>query len=398
MGRAVGGHPLHRSRSTLPDDPRRSGLDRDHRRPDARERAPGRDRRRARADRPRDARQPGPDPGGDPPAPAGAPERPEVGGSPRVAKELEDLAELTEEAYRDVREAILGLRESSRVDRGLVESLRAYLEKYSHQSGVKATLESTLGGEPALQPRTEVQVIRVIQEALTNVRKHSGAGSAVVRLSERDDAVRIVVEDDGRGFDLTGTLFGRDGYGLHTMRERMELIGGTLTIDSTPGSGTRVIATIPGVLHPQAAANGATAGAAASEANEVDTAAIDPAPSTTSLTDSGDTLEATSPGRPLGCRPGVPSGAMDRRPIRTDGSRRDGCIAPVSKTRRGAYTARRPERPTYANKRSMEPGRVIAPVQVHVVAPVPVRRPDGGRWGGTGDHPVGATARQPPGA
>ena len=179
---------------------------------------------------------------------------PEVGGSPRVAKELEDLAELTEEAYRDVREAILGLRESSRVDRGLVESLRAYLEKYSHQSGVKATLESTLGGEPALQPRTEVQVIRVIQEALTNVRKHSGAGSAVVRLSGHDDAVRIVVEDDGRGFDLTGTLFGRDGYGLHSMRERMELIGGTLTIDSTPGSGTRVIATIPGVLHPLPAA------------------------------------------------------------------------------------------------------------------------------------------------
>jgi signal transduction histidine kinase len=171
---------------------------------------------------------------------------PEVGEAPRVATELEDLAELTEEAYRDVREAILGLRESTRVDRGLVESLRAYLEKYSHQSGVRATLESTIDGEPALQPRTEVQLIRVIQEALTNVRKHSGASSAVVRLSERDDSVRIVVEDDGRGFDLTGTLFGRDGYGLHTMRERMELIGGTLTIESTPGSGTRVIATISG--------------------------------------------------------------------------------------------------------------------------------------------------------
>ncbi len=198
---------------------------------------------------------------------------PEVGPAPRVAKELEDLAELTEEAYRDVREAILGLRESSRVDRGLVESLRAYLEKYSHQSGVKATLESTLEGEPALQPRTEVQVIRVIQEALTNVRKHSGAGSAVVRLSGRDDAVRIVVEDDGRGFDLTGTLFGRDGYGLHTMRERMELIGGTLTIDSTPGSGTQVIATIPGVPRQLPVATDATAAAEIGAAAETRAAA-----------------------------------------------------------------------------------------------------------------------------
>jgi signal transduction histidine kinase len=172
---------------------------------------------------------------------------PEVGEASRVTTELEDLAQLTEEAYRDVREAILGLRESSRVDRGLVESLRAYLEKYSHQAGVRATLESSLDGEPSLGPRTEVQVIRVIQEALTNVRKHSGASAVVVRLAELDGTVRIVVDDDGRGFDLTGTLFGRDGYGLHTMRERMELIGGTLTIDSAAGSGTRVIATIPGV-------------------------------------------------------------------------------------------------------------------------------------------------------
>ena len=173
---------------------------------------------------------------------------PEVERAPRVATELLDLADLTEEAYRDVREAILGLRESSRVDRGLVESLRAYLEKYSHQSGIGARLESTLDVEPSLPPRSEIQVIRVIQEALTNVRKHSGAGSAVVRLSNGGDAVTIVVEDDGRGFDLTGTLLGRDGYGLHTMRERMELIGGTLLIDSAPGAGTRVIASIPSVV------------------------------------------------------------------------------------------------------------------------------------------------------
>jgi signal transduction histidine kinase len=185
---------------------------------------------------------------------------PEIGAAPRVAKELNDLAELTEEAYRDVREAILGLRESSRVDRGLIESLRAYLEKYSHQSGVKARLESTLDVEPSLQPRTEVQVIRVIQEALTNVRKHSGASSAVVRISNGGETVAIVVEDDGRGFDLAGTLLGRDGYGLHTMRERMELIGGSLAIESAPGSGTRVVASIPSGL-PPAPSSGTPSGA-----------------------------------------------------------------------------------------------------------------------------------------
>jgi two-component system nitrate/nitrite sensor histidine kinase NarX len=174
---------------------------------------------------------------------------PEVAGSPRIAVELADLAGLTEEAYHDVREAILGLRESTSVDRGLVESLRAYLEKYSHQSGVKAHLETSLDVDPSLGPGTEIQLIRVIQEALTNVRKHSGASSAVVRMSNGGEALTIVVEDDGRGFDLTGTLLGRDGYGLHTMRERMELIGGTLTIDSAPGGGTRITASIPSPSH-----------------------------------------------------------------------------------------------------------------------------------------------------
>jgi two-component system nitrate/nitrite sensor histidine kinase NarX len=183
---------------------------------------------------------------------------------PEVTTELLDLAELTEEAYRDVREAILGLRESSRVDRGLIDSLHAYLEKFSHQSGVRATLEAALDREPALSPRAEVQVIRVIQEALTNVRKHSGASSAVVRITDANGGTTIVVEDDGHGFDLTGALLGRDGFGLHTMRERMELIGGTLTIDSSPGRGTRVVALMPGAAFAPVSAlevNGAGNGA-----------------------------------------------------------------------------------------------------------------------------------------
>ncbi len=183
---------------------------------------------------------------------------------PAVATELRELADLTEEAYRDVRESILGLRESSRVDRGLLESLEAYLEKYSRQSAVKATLETTLDHEPTLSPRSEVQIIRVIQEALTNVRKHARATSAVVRITNNSEMTTISIEDDGRGFDLTGALLDRDtGFGLHTMRERMDLIGGTLSIDSAPGRGTRVIARVPGVPHaaaPPAEVNGASNG------------------------------------------------------------------------------------------------------------------------------------------
>jgi signal transduction histidine kinase len=162
-----------------------------------------------------------------------------------AASEIADLAALSEEAYRDVREAILGLREGSRAGRTLPESIAAYLARWGQQSGVDARLENEIPDEVPLTPRVEVQLIRVIQEALTNVRKHSGAAHVVVRLCGGDDCVRISVEDDGRGFDVGGTLLGRDGFGLHTMRERMGLVGGTLSIESAPRSGTKVVATVP---------------------------------------------------------------------------------------------------------------------------------------------------------
>jgi len=180
--------------------------------------------------------------------------RQEVRASREIAAELAELADICEEAYQDVREAILGLRESSRTERGLLDNLRAYLDKYSHQCEIETSLDSDLDHGLALSPRCEVQVIRVIQEALTNVRKHSGANSAIVRITESDSTTTFVVEDDGHGFDMGGSSFGeRDGFGVFTMRERMGLLNGSLTIDSEPGRGTRVIASVPERSHPRPA-------------------------------------------------------------------------------------------------------------------------------------------------
>lgn len=167
-----------------------------------------------------------------------------------TAAELTELADICQEGYRDVREAILDLRESSRTDRGLLDGLRAYLDKYSHQCGISTSLEITPDHDLVLPPRGEIQIIRVIQEALTNVRKHSGATSAVVRITETDGTATFVVEDDGRGFELAAAPPDRDAFGLHSMRQRMELIRGTLRIDSEPGRGTRVIAEIPNIPAP----------------------------------------------------------------------------------------------------------------------------------------------------
>lgn len=159
-----------------------------------------------------------------------------------MAAQLEELADVCEEGYRDVRGAILELHESSRSDRGLLDGLRSYLDKYTRQCGVATSLETDLEGDLALPPHSEIQIVRVVQEALANVRKHSGADCAAVRVVQSNGSIRFVVEDDGCGFDPAAA--DRDGFGLRSMRERMELIGGTLLTDSVAGRGTRVVAEI----------------------------------------------------------------------------------------------------------------------------------------------------------
>jgi nitrate/nitrite-specific signal transduction histidine kinase len=171
--------------------------------------------------------------------------RPEVQHQADLVDEIAALGAMTHEAYIDVREAILGLRESSHADRELLTSLRVYLEKFSHQTGLVGRLETELPDDLCLAPGAEIQVIRVIQEALTNVRKHAGASEAVVRVASVDGEVRLVVQDDGRGFNPTEVGARDDGFGLHAMRERMTLVGGSLSIHSAPGEGTRVVARLP---------------------------------------------------------------------------------------------------------------------------------------------------------
>ena len=135
-----------------------------------------------------------------------------------VATEIGDLAEIADEAYKDVREAILGLRESITSANGLEGALGEYLRKYSRQTGIKTSLHCDGAARRALTPRSEVQLLRVVQEALTNVRKHAGARHAAVSLNEDDGLVTLAVMDDGTGFDparLEEALDHGFGLGLH---------------------------------------------------------------------------------------------------------------------------------------------------------------------------------------
>jgi signal transduction histidine kinase len=159
-----------------------------------------------------------------------------------MATELSEIAETADEAYQDVREAILGLRETVREDAGLEGSLREYLRKYSRQTGIAANLTCEGDTRSALTPRSEVQLLRVVQEALTNTRKHSQAHRVQVRIECTSPVTTLTIEDDGIGFDpasVNSTMEG--GFGLASMRERVEQIGGTLAVHTAPSQGTRIV-------------------------------------------------------------------------------------------------------------------------------------------------------------
>jgi nitrate/nitrite-specific signal transduction histidine kinase len=159
----------------------------------------------------------------------------------KAREELEEMATTAHEAYLDVREAILGLRETVSPRKGLLGTLREYLQKFSRQAGIEATVEAEGEEMPQFSPETEVQLIRAIQEALTNVRKHARADGAWVRISRRNGEFIISVEDNGQGFD-PALLQRQDGrrFGVRTMRERIERVGGRFEIESSPGCGTNV--------------------------------------------------------------------------------------------------------------------------------------------------------------
>jgi signal transduction histidine kinase len=170
---------------------------------------------------------------------------PAIAAHPDVTREVTALADVCDEAYRDVREVILGLRDSNKAFTSLDENLRAYCGKYATQSGIATEFVNRVGEGLTLSPRAEVHLIRVVQEALTNVRKHAKATRATVTVTSTDTSTVFTVADDGRGFAGTPGEAGNDGYGLFTMRDRLALIGGSLEVTSAPGEGTRVVATVP---------------------------------------------------------------------------------------------------------------------------------------------------------
>jgi len=167
----------------------------------------------------------------------------EQGELKEVKANLQELKNVISEAYTDVREEIFNLRAKVSVGLGFLEMLDRYIDKYRRFYKldiqlVKDTDETLFEFPPEVGP----QIIRTIQEALINVRKHAKVDKATIRLWQEGDQVCITVEDKGQGFDpakLTGPE--NSSFGLQIMRERVRSVGGNFEIESKPGQGTRIV-------------------------------------------------------------------------------------------------------------------------------------------------------------
>ena len=173
---------------------------------------------------------------------------------PRVRTALEEARDLSENALRSVRDMSQLLHPSALDDFGLPATLTTYLRTFSHRSGIRAQLAETL--ETRLAPEIEVAVYRIVQEALSNVARHSGATACTVSLNSGRGVLRLVIEDNGRGIGPTASRTSGRGLGLIGMRERAQALGGTFTIRERDGGGTIVAITLP----LDTAASGAPAG------------------------------------------------------------------------------------------------------------------------------------------
>lgn len=168
-----------------------------------------------------------------------------------LQRELAELKELVRQSLKDVRKIIFDLRPMALDDLGLFPALRAYLKGFEEKTGIKvqASLHGPEGDGPEgrLESAMEITLFRLIQEATSNVEKHARARNLLVRVEWFPTEVRVLVQDDGQGFVLEEVLGERNRtrFGLVSMRERVDLVGGRFRITTAPGQGTSVEIALP---------------------------------------------------------------------------------------------------------------------------------------------------------
>jgi signal transduction histidine kinase len=169
-----------------------------------------------------------------------------------VQEKASQLRAVAAQTLDSVHRLALELRPSVLDDLGLVAAMQRYAKDWGENFGLSVDFQAT-GLDRRLSPQVETTVYRVVQEALTNVARHAEAQDVSVLLEYRGDSVVCIVEDDGRGFDVSRVLKANDmrRLGLYGMQERISLVGGKLVVESSAGVGTTVFVEIPLDVAPQ---------------------------------------------------------------------------------------------------------------------------------------------------
>jgi signal transduction histidine kinase len=157
---------------------------------------------------------------------------------------LTEALSVTDELLRCVRELTLQLRPRMLDDFGLRPALEWHVDRFRRQTGIAIELDVALP-DHRLANEIETTAYRLVQEALTNIARHSGATAAVITVTADEQALQVEVSDRGRGFDTAAALAKHTSLGLAGLTERVQLAGGALEIFSQPGQGTRLHAEFP---------------------------------------------------------------------------------------------------------------------------------------------------------
>jgi PAS domain S-box-containing protein len=158
---------------------------------------------------------------------------------------LEQMQKEATQLIEEIRDISWELRPSVLDDLGLVPAIRSFLSRFSENYHIDVYFECVLNRR--LDISIELTIYRIIQEALTNIRKYAEVSDAAVTIREMDEVVRVMIEDKGKGFELDSES---RGVGLFSMDERARAVGGELTINSSPGRGTRIILEVPSIPKP----------------------------------------------------------------------------------------------------------------------------------------------------
>ena len=165
----------------------------------------------------------------------------------RARTELANLKEAVNRTFQQVREFIFDLRPMMLDDLGLIPTLKRYVRDFQTKNSLTCNLTVT-GKEQRLPPHTEVTAFRVVQGLLYNVRQHANASQVDIALGLGPDGLKVSLEDDGTGFDLARVVAEHPqpkASGIVTMMEQVEMLGGHLHFDTSPGQGTKVQLRLP---------------------------------------------------------------------------------------------------------------------------------------------------------